>query len=392
MIFLDNARTTQPLPEVYEAMKPYLFERYGVPSGLYRESMMANEVIEKGEELVSKVLNADGHTIYFTSSGTEANNIAMRGVPAVYGGTKGRGKRIITTNVEHPSILASSKVMGRLGFDVVMLDVDEWGAVSLEAFEEALNDETVLVSLQMANHEVGTIHPVKEAIEMTRDRSKAFFHVDAAQAFGKIPIDVGALDVDVLTFSGHKFHGPKGVGCLVMKNDVQAEPMIVGETSTTRVKGGSENIPAIAGMTEAAGYMRANMEENFEMVSGINKALRKGLDGISDSIVNSPEIGRDPHQALPYIYNHTLRFIEGEAITLYMDMEGIAVSTGSACASWNLQANYVLTAMGRAPEDAHGSIRLSPSIFNNMDEVAKVLEVLPEIVDRLREISPLAPK
>jgi len=368
----------------------------GAPSGLYQEAMDAVDALDESRGAITKELNTDNDVV-FTSGGTEANNLAIVGVSHA----NPKGKHVIVSSIDQPSVLAPAKSLSTSGFDVDFAKVGRNGVIDLDDLTELLRKDTTLVSVQAVNHEVGAIQPLRTVAEIVRDGSKAVLHTDAALAFGRMPIDMSKLDYDLLTISSHKISGPLGAGAAIIPPGLKIAPHVMGDTSYHRYRGGTENVPAAAGLGAAVEMIASKRDDIWSHTNILRKRLIDGLDHITDKLQNSPAdvpdapVGlctvEDP-VGMPDIANITFNFIEGEAITLYLDMEEIAVSTGSACASWNLQANYVLVAMGRTHEEAHGSIRFSFDERNTVEEIDRTIEVIDEVVERLRSMSAFKPK
>ena len=383
-IYMDNAATTRVTEPVFEAMRPYFCEIFGNPSSVHAFGREARKAVEQARRQVATALGAQAGEIYFTGSGTEADNWALRG--AAYA-QKARGRHIITTQIEHHAVLHAAEQLEKEGFEVTYLPVDEDGVVSLEALEKALRPDTTLVSIMAANNEIGAIQPIREAAKLARAHG-ALFHTDAVQAIGCVPIDVKADGIDLLSLSGHKFHAPKGVGALYIRSGVKLQRLIYGGAQEKTQRGGTENVASIVGMGKAIELAMESMESRNAYVSGLRDRLIEGI------LRRIPETRLNGHrtQRLSGNVNVSIRYIEGEALLLSLDMKGIAGSSGSACTSGSLDPSHVLLAIGLPHEIAHGSLRLSLSEENTAEEVDYTIDALVEIVERLRAMSPLYEK
>lgn len=383
-IYMDNAATTRVTEPVFEAMRPYFCEIFGNPSSVHAFGREARKAVEQARRQVAAALGAQVGEIYFTGSGTEADNWALRG--AAYA-QKARGRHIITTQIEHHAVLHAAEQLEKEGFEVTYLPVDEDGVVSLEALEKALRPDTTLVSIMAANNEIGAIQPIREAAKLAKAHG-ALFHTDAVQAIGCVPIDVKADGIDLLSLSGHKFHAPKGVGALYIRSGVKLQRLIYGGAQEKTQRGGTENVASIVGMGKAIELAMESMESRNAYVSGLRDRLIEGI------LRRIPETRLNGHrtQRLSGNVNVSIRYIEGEALLLSLDMKGIAGSSGSACTSGSLDPSHVLLAIGLPHEIAHGSLRLSLSEENTAEEVDYTIDALVEIVERLRAMSPLYEK
>lgn len=382
-IYLDNAATTPVAPEVFEAMKPYLTEYYGNPSSVYTTAQEAARSVSEAREKVAALIGADDREIIFTSGGTEADNFALKGAALAL---KEKGKHIITSKIEHHAILHTCEYLEKyLGFEITYLDVDEKGFVDPEEVRKALRDDTILVSIMMANNEIGTIEPIKEIAEVVKERD-IYFHTDAVQAVGQIPVDVKDLKVDMLSLSAHKLNGPKGVGALYLKKGTKIAPLISGGAQERQRRAGTENVPGIVGLGKAAELVKENLPEKASKLRTLRDRLISGVEeSIDEVILNGPR----GEKRLPNNVHFCFRYVEGESILLNLDMLGIAASSGSACTSGSLDPSHVLLAIGHPHEIAHGSLRLTLGIYNTTEDVDYVLEVLPGIIQKIRELSPL---
>ena len=383
-VYMDNAATTRVIEPVFEAMKPYLCDIYGNPSSVHGFGREALTALDRAREQVAAALGAQSSEIYFTGCGTESDNWAIRG--AAYA-RKDRGNHIITTQIEHHAVLHTCQQLEKEGFEVTYLPVDGDGVVSLEALEKALRPDTTLVSIMAANNEIGAIQPIREAAKLAKAHG-ALFHTDAVQAIGCVPIDVKADGIDLLSLSGHKFHAPKGVGALYIRSGAKLQRLIYGGAQEKTQRGGTENVASIVGMGKAIELAMESMESRNAYVSGLRDRLIEGI------LRRIPETRLNGHRTrrLSGNVNVSIRYIEGEALLLSLDMKGIAGSSGSACTSGSLDPSHVLLAIGLPHEIAHGSLRLSLSEENTAEEVDYTIDALVEIVERLRAMSPLYEK
>lgn len=382
-VYLDNAATTRVRPEVVQAMLPYFTEFYGNPSSLHTYAQEAAKGISEARAKVAKVLNAAvAEEIIFTGGGSESDNMVLRGIAQAY---CKKGKHFITSVVEHHAVLHTLEAMEREGIaEVTYLPVDADGKVSPEAVEAAIRPDTVLVSIMFANNEVGTIMPIPQIGKICREHG-VLFHTDAVQAVGHVPIDVQAMQIDLLSLSAHKFHGPKGVGALYVKKGVRMPALILGGGQERKKRAGTENVPGIVGLGAAIEYAHAHMAENAAHMTALRDRLMEHIPATIPDV----KLNGHPTDRLPNNVNFSIRYIEGESILLMLDINGIAASSGSACTSGSLDPSHVLLAMGLSHEVAHGSLRLSLSEYTTEQEIDYVLELLPQIVERLRAMSPL---
>ena len=380
-IYLDNAATTRVRPEVAEAVLPAMTETYGNASSVHSFGREAKKAMEKARAQVAAAIGAKKEEIYFTAGGSEADNWAIKGAAHAL---RKKGLHIITTAIEHHAVLHTCQALEKEGFEVTYLPVDEYGLVTPEQVEAAIRPDTILVSVMAANNEIGTIEPIAEIGAVCRAH-KVLFHTDAVQAVGHMPLDVAAMQIDMLSLSGHKFYAPKGVGALYIRTGVRIENLIEGGAQERNRRAGTENVPAIVGMGKAIELITAEMAEENARISGLRDRLIAGiLDAIPESRLNG-----HPTKRLPGNVNVSIRYIEGEALLLSLDMAGIAASSGSACTSGSLDPSHVLLAIGLPHEIAHGSLRLTIGRDNTQAEIDRVLEELPKIVSRLRAMSPL---
>ena len=380
-VYMDNAATTRVIEPVFEAMKPYLCDIYGNPSSVHGFGREALTALDRAREQVAAALGAQSSEIYFTGCGTESDNWAIRG--AAYA-RRNKGNHIITTQIEHHAVLHTCQQLEKEGFEVTYLPVDEFGLVHPEELEKALRPETTIVSIMYANNEIGTIEPIAELCKIARAHG-ALFHTDAVQAVGHVPIDVKALDVDMLSLSGHKLHAPKGVGALYIRKGLHIQRFMEGGAQERNQRAGTENVASIVAMGAAIELAVKHLTENVAKIAAMRDRLtRRILAEIPYTRLNG-----HPEKRLPGNVNICFRFIEGEALLLSLDLMGIAGSSGSACTSGSLDPSHVLLAIGLPHEIAHGSLRLSLSEENTMEEVDYVVDALKKIVERLRAMSPL---
>lgn len=372
-------------PRIIDEMLTYMKSSFGNPSSLHSLGQKAKQVLEKSREEVAKLVNAEElETIIFTSGATESNNLAIKGIA---NRNKNRGIRILTSSIEHMSVVNPCKLMIRKGFQVVFLPVDKFGLLDLEKLETELDDNTTLVSIVYANGEIGTIQPIREISKIVH-KKKAYLHVDATAACGQLPIDVQNENIDLLTISSNDMYGPKGVGALYIKKGTTIESIIQGGGQERGLRSGTENIAGIVGFAKAAEIAAKEMPNRSERISKLRDDLIRGLiDPIPYSYLNG-----HPTQRLPDNVSIRYNFIEGESILLSLDIMGVYASSGSACAAKTLQPSHVLLALGLKPEEAHGSLMLTLGKDNTQEDVDKIKSIMPDIVKRLREISPLTPE
>jgi len=379
-VYLDNAATTRMHEEVFAAMKPYLLEHYGNPSSIHSFGRQARKAVEDAREQVAAALGAEPREIVFTSGATEANNLAIRGIARAQ---KNKGNHLITSAVEHHAVLDTCKALAKEGFTVTVVPVDEYGMVDPAAVEAAITDQTILVSIMLANNEVGTINPIAEIGEICR-KHNLIFHSDAVQAIGNIPVNVDNLKVDLLSLSAHKFYGPKGIGALYVRKGTKLDVFNFGGVQERKLRPGTENVPAIVGLGKAIELATSDLEAEAAKLRVLRDKLIKGLLAIEATKLNG-----HPEKRLPGNVNVSIQYIEGESLLLSLDLKGVAASSGSACTSGSLDPSHVLMAMGLDHQTAHGSLRLTLGRDNTEEDVDYVLEVLPEIVERLRAMSPI---
>jgi cysteine desulfurase len=379
--YFDYNATTPVDPRVIEAMQPFFFENFHNPSSFYSKAGEALHAIDIAREQVAKLLSAHSDEIFFTSGGTEADNLAIQGVASMY---KDKGNHIITSAIEHPAVLKTCQFLAKKkGFDITYLPVDEKGYVNPKELEKSIKDTTILVTIMHANNEIGTLQPLKTLAEIAHKRG-VYFHTDAVQSTGKIPVNVKDLGVDMLSFSSHKIYGPKGMGVLYVKKGVKIDPLLIGGGHERGLRAGTENVTGIVGIGKAAEIALAEMVVEEKKLRPLRDRLKKGiLEAIPDVLVNG-----DPENGLYNTLNVSIRHIEGESILAMLDADGFALSSGSACSSKSLDPSHVLLAIGLKHEDAHGSLRISLGKYNSDDAVNNLLETLPGVVQRLRSMSP----
>lgn len=380
-IYVDNAATTKVAPEVVEAMLPYFTEDYGNPSSIYNEGRTAKKAVENAREKVACAIGADPKEIYFTGSGSEADNWAIRSAVRAY---KDKGNHIITSAVEHHAILHTCQDLEKQGYEVTYLPVDEYGMVSAEDVKNAIKDNTILISIMFANNEIGTIMPIAEIGKIAKEAG-VLFHTDAVQAVGNVPIDVKEMNIDMLSLTAHKFHGPKGSGALYVRNGIKLTSFITGGAQERMRRAGTENVPGIVGLGKAIEMATADIEAKQKKLTEIRDTyIKKVLERVPYSRLNG-----HPTQRLAGNANISFEFIEGEGLLLSLDMKGISASSGSACTSGSLDPSHVLLAIGLKHEQAHGSLRTSFGEDNTLEDVDYMVDSIAEIVDRLRQMSPL---
>ena len=381
LIYLDNAATTKTAPEVVEAMIPYFTEYYGNPSSVYSFAAKNKETITKQRDIIAEALGAKENEIYFTAGGSESDNWALKATAEAY---RTKGNHIITTKIEHHAILHTCEYLEKEGFEVTYLDVDENGVVRLEDLKEAIRPTTILISVMFANNEIGTIQPIKEIGEIAKENG-ILFHTDAVQAFGQVPINVDEYHIDMLSASGHKLNGPKGIGFLYIRKGVKIRSFVHGGGQERKRRAGTENVPGIVGFGTATARAIKTMEERTAKEAKLRDYLiARVLEEIPHTRLNGhPEI------RLPNNANFSFRFIEGESLLIMLDMKGICASSGSACTSGSLDPSHVLLAIGLPHEIAHGSLRLTLSEETTKEDIDYVVETLKEIVTNLRNMSPL---
>ena len=380
-IYLDHNATTPVHNDVFEAMVPFLKERFGNPSSIHWAGRNEKSAMAEARDQVAAFLNCTAAEIIFTSSGTEGDNHALKGIAL---SKKNKGNHIITTTVEHPAILNTCKFLEKQGYEVTYLDVDEFGLLDLDVLEKTITDQTILISIMYANNETGVVFPIKEIASIAKAK-KVTFHTDAVQAAGKIKIDVKDLGVDLLTISGHKLYGPKGIGALFVKRGVRITPLIHGGHHERNRRGGTENVAGIAGLAKACEIATADMEAETAHLKKLRDRLEKGLL----ETIPYTKLNGDKEKRIPNTTNISFEFIEGEGLLLSLDMLGVATSSGSACTSGSLEPSHVLLAMGLSHEMSHGSVRFSLGRSNTEADIDLVLKEMPPIVERMRSMSPM---
>lgn len=381
-VYMDYAATTFVKPEVLQEMLPYFTEKFGNPSSLYSFSDDTKRAIIRSREKVASAINADKSEIYFTGGGSEADNWAIKGIAEAH---KNKGNHIITTQIEHHAVINTCKYLEKNGFEVTYLPVDEEGFISLKDLKEAITDKTILVSIMFANNEIGTLEPIKEIGDLCREK-KIIFHTDAVQAVGHVKIDVEDLNIDLLSMAAHKFYGPKGIGALYIRRGIKLESLIHGGGQERNKRASTENIASIVGMGRAIEIAVEEMDNEAKRLSSLREKL---VEGIMEKIPYTKINGPVGDKRLPGNSDFSFIGIEGEALLLDLDFDGIYASTGSACASGSLDPSHVLLAIGLKHEVAHGSLRLTMGAGTTEDDIDYVLSKLPAIVKRRREMSPL---
>lgn len=379
-IYFDNAATTAVRKEVYEEILPYFMQSYGNASSVYTIARKSKKALEKAREQVAKALNADTEEIYFTAGGSESDNMALKGIAEAM---ETKGKHIITTKIEHHAILHTCEYLQKRGFEITYLSVDEYGKISLEELKKAICKDTILISVMFANNEIGTIQPIKEIGAIAKEHG-IYFHTDAVQAVGHVKIDVKEMNIDLLSLSGHKLCAPKGIGAIYIKKGVTIHPLIHGGAQEKRKRAGTENIAGIVGLGKAIELANEEMEKNTEYLIFLRDKL---INGILEKVPYS-KLNGHPKDRLPGNCNFSFDFIEGESMLLLLDSKGIAASSGSACSAGSSDPSHVLLAIGLSHEKAHGSLRMTLEHDNTEKEVEIVLQELPAIIAKLREMSP----
>lgn len=381
LVYMDHAATTPVKPDVLEAMLPYFSEKFGNPSSIYALARDSKEAVEHARAQVAAAIGASPDEIFFTAGGSESDNWAIKGTAFA---NRKKGDHIITTAIEHHAVLHTCEYLEKQGFSVTYLPVDRYGMVDPADVAAAITDRTILVTVMAANNEIGTLQPIREIGRIAHAHGIPF-HTDAVQAIGAVPIDVKADNIDMLSLSGHKFYGPKGIGALYVRKGVRLDSLVHGGGQERRRRAGTENLPGIVGLGKAIEMATADIEEHAARIAAMRDRLRDGiLATIPDTILNG-----HPTQRLPNNLNVSFRYIEGESVLLMLDAHGICASTGSACSSASLEPSHVLLAIGLPHETAHGSLRLTLGDLTTDEDVDHVLEVLPTIVERLRSMSPL---
>lgn len=380
-VYFDNAATTKLDEEVLQKMIPYLKDNYGNASSIYKLGRESKKAVEESREIIANILNCKPNEIYFTAGGSESDNTAIKGIARA---NRKKGNHIITSKIEHPAVLETCKALEKEGFEVSYISVDENGIVNLEELKNAIRSTTMLITIMFANNEIGTIQPIEEIGKIAKENN-IYFHTDAVQAVGSIKVDVQKLNIDSLSLSGHKFYGPKGIGALYVRGGVQFEKYISGGHQEKNKRAGTENVAGIVGMGEALKLAYRDLEEH-------NKKIKELRDYYVEQVkekIPYIKINGDMEKRLPGNSNISFRFIEGEGLLLNLDLKGICASSGSACTSGSLDPSHVLLAIGLPHEIAHGSLRVTIGKYNTKEEIDYLVENLVEIVNRLRDMSPL---
>lgn len=383
-IYLDHAATTYTNKEVLNEMLPFFTEYFGNPSSVHQFGREVKKSIDLARDRVAKAIGALPEEVYFTAGGSEADNLAIKGVAYA---NKNKGNHIITSKIEHPAVLHTCEQLEKEGFEVTYLEVDQYGIVNPEDVRNAIKSNTILITIMYANNEIGTIQPINEIAAIAKEKG-IYFHTDAVQAIGSVRINVKEQNIDMLSLSAHKFYGPKGVGALYIKKGVKLISIIHGGSQERKRRAGTENVPGIIGLGKAIELAYQHFEEHNARIAAMRDKLIKGIM----EKVPYTRLNGHPERRLPNNTNFCFEFIEGESLLLNLDIKGIAGSSGSACSSGSLEPSHVLLAIGLPHEIAHGSLRLTLGEVNTEEDVDYVLQVLPEIVDRLRQMSPLYEK
>ncbi len=381
VIYLDNAATTKVAPEVVEAMLPYFTENYGNPSSVYSFAAKNKEAITRQREVIAEALGAKKEEIYFTAGGSESDNWALKATAEAY---KTKGNHIITTKIEHHAILHTAEYLAKQGYEITFLDVDENGVVKLDDLKAAIRPTTILISVMFANNEIGTIQPIREIGAIAHENG-ILFHTDAVQAFGQVPINVDEYNIDMLSASGHKLNGPKGIGFLYIRKGLKLRSFVHGGAQERKRRAGTENVPGIIGIGTATARAMRTMEERIAKETELRDYLIKRVT----EEVPYVKLNGHPSKRLPNNANFSFRFIEGESLLIMLDMKGICGSSGSACTSGSLDPSHVLLAIGLPHEIAHGSLRLTLSEETTKEDIDYVVDSIKEIVANLRSMSPL---
>lgn len=380
-IYMDHAATTYVKPEVFEEMKPYFTQNFGNPSSFYGLARDTQRAVDKARKRVADAFNCLPDEVYFTGGGSEGDNWAIKGVATA---NRKKGNHIITTKIEHHAILHSCEFLKKFGYEITYLDVDKDGFIDLEQLKDAITDKTILVSVMFANNEIGTIQKIKEIGAICRER-KVIFHTDAVQAIGNVPIDVQDMNIDILSIAGHKIYGPKGIGAIYIKKGIKIDNLIHGGSQERNKRAGTENVAGIVGLGKAIEIAQEKLNEHMERLTELRDKLIDGLLKIPYTTLNGPR-GKD---RLPGNINVRFKYIEGESILLSLDFKGVCASSGSACTSGSLDPSHVLIAIGVPHELAHGSLRLTLGDKTTEEDIDYVLKVLPPIIQKLRNMSPL---
>ena len=381
LVYLDNAATTQLHPDVWKEMTPYFTEFYGNPSSIYRFAQTSSQAVENAREEIAAMIGAKPSEIYFTGGGSESDNWALKIIAETY---RSKGNHIITSSIEHHAVLHTCQYLEKQGFDVTYLSVNEQGIIDLDQLKQSIRPDTILISIMAANNEIGTIQPLAGIGQIAKEFG-VFFHTDAVQAFGHIPLNAEEMNIDLMSASAHKIHGPKGVGFLYVRTSVKLPPLIHGGAQERGKRAGTHNVPGIVGFAAAAKRAADHMKETIEYESGLRDYLIERIENeIPFSVLNGDRIRRLPHHV-----HFCFRFIEGESMLILLDEAGICASSGSACTSGSLDPSHVLLAIGRPHELAHGSLRLTLSEQTTKEELDYVVEELKKTIQRLRSMSPL---
>ena len=381
LVYLDNAATTQLHPDVWKEMTPYFTEFYGNPSSIYRFAQTSSQAVENAREEIAAMIGAKPSEIYFTGGGSESDNWALKIIAETY---RSKGNHIITSSIEHHAVLHTCQYLEKQGFDVTYLSVNEQGIIDLDQLKQSIRPDTILISIMAANNEIGTIQPIAGIGQIAKEFG-VFFHTDAVQAFGHIPLNAEEMNIDLMSASAHKIHGPKGVGFLYVRTSVKLPPLIHGGAQERGKRAGTHNVPGIVGFAAAAKRAADHMKETIEYESGLRDYLIERIENeIPFSVLNGDRIRRLPHHV-----HFCFGFIEGESMLILLDEAGICASSGSACTSGSLDPSHVLLAIGRPHELAHGSLRLTLSEQTTKEELDYVVEELKKTIQRLRSMSPL---
>lgn len=380
-IYFDHSATTPVDKEVASLMLEYMTDKFGNPSSIHQFGREARKAMDDARQKVADLIGASANEILFLSGGTEADNLAIKGI--AYANRK-KGNHIITSSIEHHAVLHTCEFLEKEGYEITYLPVNEFGMVSVDDVKKAITDKTILISVMFANSEVGTIQPIKEIGKIAHEKG-IYFHSDAVPAVGSYPINVNEYNIDLLTISGHKFHGPKGIGVLYIRRGVKLQALQHGGSHEKNMRAGTENVPGIIGIGKAAEIAKRQLDSKLSHLSYLRDKI---INGVLSKIPHV-KLNGHPEQRLPGNVNFSIMYLEGESLLLNLDLKNIAASSGSACSSGSLSPSHVLLAMGQSPETAHGSLRITLGRDNTEDEVDYFLEILPEIVTKLREISPL---
>ncbi|SCY58176.1 cysteine desulfurase NifS [Alkaliphilus peptidifermentans] len=383
-VYLDYSATTPMKQEVLDAMMPYFNVSFGNPSSIYTYGRESKGAIDKARDIIAKSLNSSPDEIFFTAGGSESDNWAVKGIAYA---NRSKGKHIITTNVEHHAVLHTCEYLEKEGYEVTYLSVDEYGLISIDQLKAAIRPDTILITIMFANNEIGTIQPIKEIGQIARNNN-VYFHTDAVQAYGNMKIDVNELGIDLMSVSAHKLYGPKGTGALYIKKGVKIHQLIHGGGQEKRRRAGTENVPGIVGFAKAVQLAHENLEDHIKHITSLRDKLITGLK----EKIQYLKLNGHPTKRLPGNVNYSIEFVEGESLLLSLDMVGIACSSGSACTSGSLDPSHVLMAIGLTHEVAHGSLRLTVGDFTSEEDIDYVIEKLPPIVEKLRQMSPLYEK